>query len=154
MQNDVKINYDLENNPLQIKTNSEVGSNEEAKIKFFSAQEEYAGGISLIYKSPPLYNIWHCSPSIEFLTELPSDTDKIWTISLKRSTSLIIVIHCNDVEVLNIVLSDTSCSNDHEWSTYWTREVEKIEFATFNTAADYYRPGEDYFMGTFSKQEI
>ena len=132
VQNDVKIYNDLENNPLQIKTNSDIGSNEEVKIRFLSAQEEWAGGISLIHTSPQQYNIWHCSYNTIFPTELPSDTERIWTLSLTRTTSVKIVIHCNDVEVLNFELSDTTCTEEESWRSNWNKEIEKIEFTTYN----------------------
>ena len=144
MQNDVKLNYDLENSPLQIKTNSEVGSNEEVRIRFLNDGETLVGGISIFMTSPPQCSIWYCSNGLTFSTELPSGTDKIWTISLTRTTSVRIVIYCNDVEVFNFVPSDSTCGFT-SWNSYWTREVGKIEFGTFNTAADYYRPGEDCF---------
>ena len=146
MQNDVKVIYDLEITPLQFKTNSEVGSNEEVRVRYFNDQGQKAGGISLHFSSSPKYQLWWCSELTNFPIDLPSAIEKTWTFSVSRTTSVTFVIHCNDKEVLNVVLSDTTCNGDASWSTYYTRKVEKIEFATHNTAADYYRPGEDIFL--------
>ena len=47
-------------------------------------------------------------------------------------------INCNEVDVLNIVLSDMVCSKS-DWSTYWNRDIKKMRFLTSDTASDYYR---------------
>ena len=142
MKNNLKIDYDLENSPLQIKTNSEVGSDEKVKVRYYDDKGGYAGGITLSFKSYPVYDLWTCSSNNGFPAELPTETDKIWTLSLTRTSSVKLVIHCNDKEVVKVVLSDTTCG-DPSWSTYWSRDVGKIQFANANTAADYYRSGED-----------
>ena len=144
MQADVKINYDLENSPLQIKTNSEVGSNEEVRISFLSDKETLVGGIDLIFTSTMKYKIWFCSIKNDFPHDLPPDTDKIWTLSLTRTTSIRLVIHCNNVEVLNFVLSDTTCTNEDidSWSSRWSSEIVKIKFTDKSKASDYYKQGQ------------
>ena len=137
------IDHDLENSPLQIKTNSEVGSNEQVRLSFYTAQQYLAGGIYLYFSSFLKFKLFGCSNSYtNFPTDLPSETDKVWTITLTRSSGKKrVVIHCNDKEVLNVVLSNTTCS-DSRWSTYWSRDVEKIEFYISDKASDFYRTGE------------
>ena len=49
-------------------------------------------------------------------------------------------MHCNNKEVLNVVMSETTCS-DSSWSINWGGDMEKIEFHSSDTASDYYRPG-------------
>ena len=141
VQRDVQINYDLENSPLQIRTNSEIGSNEKVRVWFFNAQDEPAGGVILIFSSPPQYKLGWCNTSYtDFPTTLPSETDKVWTITLTRSSGApSLVIHCNNKEVLNVMLSDSTCSSS-DWRDYWSKDVEKIKFLS-HTASDYYRPG-------------
>ena len=103
-----------------------------------------AGGVSLSFSSPPQYLLLKCSTSdTYFPTDLPSETDKVWTITLSKvSDEIRVVIHCHDKEVLNVVLSDTTCSKS-SWSNYWSREyVDMIYFSSFSdTASDYYRAG-------------
>ena len=51
----MKIDFDLENYPLQIKTDSEVGSDEEVRVRFYDSQEALIGGIFLYFTSTPKY---------------------------------------------------------------------------------------------------
>ena len=136
------INYDLENSPLQIKTDRVVGSDEEVIVFFYTAGGDSAGGVWLFFTSPPQYYLDSCSTSLtNFPTDLPTETDKILTLTLTRTSGTVRVsIHCNNKEVLNVELSDTICS-DSRWSTYWSRDVEKIRFPSLETTSDYYRPG-------------
>ncbi|KAL5255425.1 hypothetical protein ACHWQZ_G010852 [Mnemiopsis leidyi] len=139
VERDVKINYDLENSPLQIKTDSVVGSGEFVKLWSYT-QNDYTGGVYLYFSSPPQYYLDFCSTSnTNFPTVLPTETNKVWTITLSRvSGEIRVVITCNTVEVLNVVLSSTTCS-DSRWSFLWNRDVVKIDFASYDTASDYYR---------------
>ena len=138
------INYDLENSPLQIRTDSVLGSDEEVKVYFYTAGGDLAGGVVLYFTSPPQYWLSRCSTSRTNLpTALPTETDKIWTVTLTRTSgTLRVSLHCNNKEVLNVVLSDTICSSsNYKWSSYWSWDVEKIKFSSSGTASDYYRPG-------------
>jgi hypothetical protein len=47
----VKMNYDLEKYPLEIKTDSEVGSGERLKVNFKSSEGQSAGGLVLVFNS-------------------------------------------------------------------------------------------------------
>ena len=143
VQHYVEINYDLENSPLQIRTDSEIGSNELLRVSFYNAKGEHAGGVSLYFSSSPRYWLSYCSRSwANFLTPLPSETDKVWTITLTRSSDTpSVVIHCNNKEVLNVVLSNSTCSYS-DWRDYWSKEVEEIVFMR-ETASDYYRAGKN-----------
>ena len=138
------INYDLENSPLQIKTDSEVGSDEKVDVRFYSGSS-FTGGVYLSFISPPLYFLLTCSTSWTYFPtdrDLPSETDKVWTITKSKvSDEIRVIIHCNDKEVLNVVLSDTTCS-ESSWSERWSKDVDKIIFhPSYDTASDYYRPG-------------
>ncbi|KAL5255477.1 hypothetical protein ACHWQZ_G010898 [Mnemiopsis leidyi] len=140
VERNVFINYDLENSPLQIKTDSVVGSDEQVYVSFRTAQNYDAGDVSLFFTSPPQYYLGYCtSLTINFPTVLPTETNRVWTITLSRvSGEIRVVITCNTVEVLNVVLSSTTCSYSG-WSTFWNRDVEKIYFPSLDTASDYYR---------------
>ena len=137
------INFDLENSPLQIETDSKVGSDEKVYVSFYSGSSS-AGGVVLSFSSPPQYQLIECNSSpLNFPTDLPSETDKIWTITKdsRVSDEIRVVIHCNDKEVLSVVLSDTTCG-DSRWSENWSKDVDNIHFdPSSDTASDYYRPG-------------
>ena len=136
------INYDLENSPLQIKTNSMLGSDEKVHLYFRTAKQELRGGVRIYFTSPPQYELTWCTFETDFDTELPDETDKVWTITLsKPSGEIHVVITCNNVKVLNVVFSDTTCTRP-DWSKDWDGDVEKIIFSSCcDTATDYYRLG-------------
>ena len=51
------------------------------------------------------------------------------------------MIHCNGVEVVNILMSDNTCGYSW-WRELWSRDVEFIEFDSYyDSASDYYRAG-------------
>ena len=133
----------MESVPLQIKTDSEFGSDEKVGIYFFAENENDAGGIILYFTSPPQYQLSGCSTSeTDFSGDLPTEADKIWTLALQRnSEDPRLVVTCNEKEILNVVLSETSCDND-DWSNQWSRDVEWIKFKSFDTASDFYRASE------------
>ena len=143
----MKIDYDLESSPLQIKTDSEAGSEEKVSVWFYTAERigpNFAGHVAINFTSNPQYRLWHCINSwTNFPNTLPTETDKVWTITLSRIAGDKLTIHCNDKEVLDIVLSSKTCNNG-DWNNlnYWSRDVERIMFLSrHDTASDYYRPG-------------
>ena len=142
VQRGVMINYDLENSPLQIKTNSVEGSDEETWVYFYSAQGDNGGRVYLYFTSPPQFYLDWCSASrTNFPSTLPSEVEKVWTITFKTISDVpALVLHCNDEEVLNVVISDATCGQNI-WKTYWSRDVEKMQFDSRDKASDYYRPG-------------
>ena len=110
--------------------------------------DTFAGGIGFNFRIPPKYWITGCfyNSGVEFPENIvPSETSKIWRITLNRISNVGIVVYCNDVEVLNIAVSDVICT-DSNWSEYWSREVGRIYFnQTKDTATDfYYQP-----LGTY-----
>ena len=141
VEHNIIIDYDLENSPLQIRTNSEVGSNKKVLVYFYAADGDYLDGVGLYFGSTPQYWLFFCTTSYtDFPTPLPSETDKIWTITLIRTVSIKLKINCNNKEVINIVMSDITCDVS-DWRPRWSRDVEKIKFSDQDKASDYYRPG-------------
>ena len=124
---------------LEIKTNSSLGSNDKLEVDFFKYYSSLAGGVTLHFTSPPQYELKYCTNSrTEFSIDLPSETDNVWRITLSKTPGIRLVIYCNEVVVLNILLSYSTC-NDGSWNHYWNRDVEKIRFDSWDTASDYYR---------------
>ena len=141
MERGVLINHDLESTPLQIKTNSKVGSNEELAVYFQTAVGDGAGGLLIYFKGTNHFWISSCSTSnSNFPADLPSEADKIWKIMLTRTSEIRLVIRCNNVEVVNVVLSDSTCG-DSDWSTVWKGDIEKLKFPTWDSSSDFYRAG-------------
>ena len=146
----MKIDFDLENYPLQIKTDSEVGSDDEIRVMFYDSQEDLIGGIFLYFTSPAQYYISHCSSSHVDIPNLPSETEKVWTITFTRTSDVVtLMVHCNEVEVFNVVISDTICKSGYA-TTHWSRKpASKISFLSdgskIDTASDYFRKGKSGF---------
>ena len=137
----MKTEVDLENTPLEIRSNKQ---SETIAVNFYTAQGDTAGGISLkLWVNPPRYWLNQCSTTSgkKYIpTEIPSETDKVWKISLTgTSDERRVVVSCNSKEVLNVVLSDTCRSSS--WNSYWSRGVGKIEFDSGDKASDFYRAG-------------
>ena len=135
------INFDLENNPLLIKSDSIIGGGQRVKIKFLTAQHELAGGLTIRLVSTPVYWIWECSDDFTtFPKNFPSETDKILKIEkLSGSDYIRFVLLCNDVELLNVLLSDLKCKGDSNWRTYWNREIAKLQYNDADKASDFYQ---------------
>ena len=137
VQRSTRINYDLENSPLQIRTDTSIGSDDYVHVHFFSASGIPSGEVMISFRSPPKYWLEFCTPEpINFPTALPTETNKIWTITLNRISGIRLIIHCNNKEVLNFVISSTTCSDNN-----WSRDMGKIEFGFYDTASDFYRTG-------------
>ena len=126
-----------------MRTNSEEGSDRNVSVSFYESNQ-LAGGVSLYFTSPPQYSLADCTSESRknFSTEIPSETDKVWTITLSRTTGKRrVVIHCNNKEVLSVTISHDACS-ERRWNETWNRNAHKITFlSVYDTATDYYRPG-------------
>ena len=141
VQRNVRMDFNLEEYSLNIKTDSKLGSNDKVAVHLCTSQEYFAGALILYFRSTPQYRIRYCNTDLtNFPTNLPPDNDKVWRVTLTRTSSIRLVVHCNEVEVLNYLISDTTC-DDSNWSTNWSREVPKIRFSSlYDTASDYYQP--------------
>ena len=149
--------FDLENSPLQIMTNTEVGTSGSLLVNFLSPSS--AGGFDLNFK-PLEYKFIQCLDSYVGFSEdlLPYETEKIWTIFLSKVSGVTrIVIHCNEMEIINFVMSESTCALSG-WERKWvTSDVKMIRLTGYSysstaTEADYFRAGEyqilKYFNGT------
>ena len=86
---------------LEIKTDSMIGSNDVMDLRFYTTQQERAGGIKIFFKSTPLIHLHWCTsfPGINFATSLPPDIRKVWRITQISGSR--VRIYCNEVEVLD-----------------------------------------------------
>ena len=137
---DVYIRYHLETTPLEIRTDSVLESNDRVTVFFSTADGHYAGGLNLRFGTTIQYWLWDCSTTSNDLQVEPSATvEKIWRVKLTKTSGINLVIHCNGVEVLNTLVSDSECE-DKSWRIDWNRPVEEVEFEVYDSASDYYRP--------------
>ena len=136
--NGEKVDLNLETAPLYLKTDSAMGSSEEGKVGFYTAEEDKVGGFLIKFSSSPLFALWHCTDWKSLPTGLPTDDDKVWKITLTRTTGIRIVVQCNNVEVLNMLIFGSTCASSSNWNTYWSNYIKKIEFTVENRAFDLY----------------
>ena len=145
VQRDVNVPLDLETTPLEIRTNTELRSNEEMFVWFLTADGEGAvGGLQIFLSyTGPMYYIFYCSSSrTNFPSNLPTEVDKIWRITLDKTAGIRLQIHCNGVEVLNVLLSDNTCGESY-WGKFWSKDVDNIYFRpSFDTVSLDYRAGQ------------
>ena len=134
---------DLETTPLEIKTDSTIGSGDKVYAWFYTSGGDYVGYVHIYFSSTPQYYISYCMSSYtNFPVSLPTEVEKVWRITLNRNSGIRLLIHCNNVVVVNILMSSSTCSRS-SWSTYWSRTVGKIWFyPDRDTASDYYRAGQ------------
>ena len=136
MERGVEKAHNLETTPLKIKTDSAAGSQETVVVKLNTAGGAWVGQVYFKFGSPPKYQIAGCVQSLtDFPSTLPSDVNKIWTITKLPGPRL--TLQCNSVTVLNLTISDATCE-DKSWSTYWSGQVEQITFDSLDTASDEY----------------
>ena len=71
---------------------------------------------------------------------LPAGSQKVWRITVgKSSDTRSVQIHCNNVEVLNVKISDSLCEVA-TWKSYWMKDRVAIVFPSSDTASNFYRP--------------
>jgi hypothetical protein len=152
VKRDVLIDFDLETTPLEIKTDSSTGIRQEVHLNLYTSRDNYTGEVHIKYSSPHQYWLSGCITFwTNFLTRPTSATVKVWRITITRTPGTRIEIHCNEVEVLNLLMSNSTCSYS-DWSTYWSRKIAKIKFdPTANTALiNQYRPATGTLTNFFS----
>ncbi|KAL5248405.1 hypothetical protein ACHWQZ_G017548 [Mnemiopsis leidyi] len=132
---------DLEETPLEFRTNSTLGSKAVSLVRFFHIEGSFAGGIYIYFDSDFYYSIENCIPRTKLPANISSTTDKIWKVSLNRtSENVTLQIDCDQANVVTISMSDTTCSLNG-WSTIWSRKIARFYFVSpTDTATVYYRP--------------
>ena len=131
----VNPEIDLETIPLEIKTDSTIGSGDKVFVRFYTSGGETLEYVEIRFFSTPQHYISNCRSYTNFPVSLPTEVEKVWRITLNRNSGIRFLIHCNNVEVLNFVMSYTC-------NSYWSRTVGKVSFNPYyDTASDYYRAG-------------
>ena len=132
---DTVIPFDLESTPLQIKTNSTVGSGDRIAVGTYTADGSIIGRVGMLFTSPVKYGIGYCTSWTTLPVQPPEEVEKTWTI---QKTATILSMECNGVEVLNYQFSK---SGESRCVPHWGGDVvEKIKFdSEYDTASDNYR---------------
>ena len=131
----------MESTPLEVKTSSKLGSNKQMKVELYAGTGSKTGSVAVKFSSTPQYRLFYFEKSYRnFPTTLPDATDKVWRITVgKSSDTRSVQIHCNNVEVLNVEISHSLCEVA-TWKSYWMKERVAIVFPSSDTASNFYRP--------------
>ena len=102
------IDFDLDRYPIQLRTDSEIGSGEAIDICFYTSTETDifkwgdVGNIWIVFSDPMTYRVYHYTD--EFTTfgnvSIPGARIRKWQI---KKTAWKLQILCNDVKVIQIV---------------------------------------------------
>jgi hypothetical protein len=108
------------------------------KVWFMNGTER-TGGVDIRFSPSPKYLITRCSNSTwtKLSATPPANQDKIWKITLTRNPGIRLTIHCNGVEMVNILMSNSTC-RVQEWEDWWMRRVDGIRFHAKDTMSDYF----------------
>ena len=133
----MKIAWDLEAAPLQIKTDSELASYDHILVTMYDKDSNDISTVSVRFSSAMDYAIGKCVQDFANLPKQPPvEVDKIWTIA---KTGAAWIITCNDVEVLNFLFAESSKNScDKKWGG---DVVEEIKFSSGDKASDFYKAG-------------
>jgi hypothetical protein len=102
--------------------------------------QSVAGGLSIKFSSPVTYQLPYCENSSykSFPNPPPSTTDKVWRVTVDRSSGIRFKLDCNDVEVLNVIVDDSGCWNTM-WKYYYPKTIDGFWISSSDTASDFYR---------------
>ena len=111
---------------ITVSTVSEVGSMEKVYVVFYDKDGNDVGRVGIYFYTSIHYQLGLCTNATAFPT-LPAEKQKTWIIRYD-STEQRVVLHCNEVEELNVLLS-SECTRS-EWRVNWEKETTQIKFAS------------------------
>ena len=137
---EVDIPWNPDSEVINISTDSLAGSEEAVALSFFDKDGKRAGFVYIDFQTKIEYQLAGCTHWVAFPDTLPTETQRIWTITYNYAEQRI-VYYCNGVELVNLVLSD-DCTYTL-WKNVWGRSEKPTRFRftslETNTAADGYR---------------
>ena len=118
--------------PLQILSNTPVGSSRYLQLQFYGNSSKELGELSLVLASPPKYYVSGCKGTTT-LPDFPTEPSQLWTILITTES---LTVQCNDHTVINIVYGDIP--ND-KCSDTWSQEIIHFMLSTDDSISEYYR---------------
>ena len=144
-----KIQWNPDTQGITVSTDSTVGSNDAVGVNFYDNDGYQAGGVYIYFRTQTTYGQYGCTYNNIF-TAVPAAPDKTWTITY-NTVEQRLALYCNGVQVLNVLLSDSVCTQSN-WRTYWERKPTQKQFQSGDTASGSYcfsNPGK--YNGDFRK---
>ena len=106
MRHQTLIDFDIDKYPLQLKTDSAIGSGDDIDVIFYESSETdvtdwtNVGNVWIVFSDPMTYKVYHCMNILKtFNVAVPEEINKIWEI-VKTASDLRII--CNSIEVAKI----------------------------------------------------
>ena len=115
--------------PLQIKTDSSIGSGDVIDVQFTDMGVYPSGGVEITFSDPMTVQFKRCTETPITLTNVPAGDERVWNVYRVFGR---VKIECNDVTVANVKLS--SCTHAERW--VYDRSVDKVIFSASDTASD------------------
>ena len=120
-------------------TNSKPGSNEYFGVAFYESWDDFRLDELIVnFSTIPQFRFDDCSDRSyhNFTKNLPTATKKIWRISISRKSEVRFQIHCNNVEVADIVMTEDFCGRFG--AARWRNKINLVLFGLWDIS-DYYR---------------
>ena len=132
VERDSRLEFDLGTYPLQIETESLLGSGEKIVLRFWG-EGNTIGDITIEFGVEVTYSISSCTSTQMKFNSLPEDDNKVWTI---RKTENSLTIECNDALVLEYLFAS---SENSQCNSNWSQDIDTIMFQSLDTASVRYR---------------
>ena len=131
------VSHDPIKYPLRIKTTMDFASEGEIRVRFYNVNGAHIAGLNIKIATTPQYWLHYCMNKFRDFptnTVLPPLDEKIWVISITRTSGVRIIVHCNGQEVLNLQLTNSVCSANSDWINLWNKDFDKISFPSGDAA--------------------
>lgn len=132
------IGISLDASPVQVRTDSTIGSGDILWVRFVEPLTDNGPGIKIVFSDPAIYSIGYCADNYNQFT-VCAGSERVWTIS--KQTGRIILI-CNAEVIFDI---DYAASTNSLCNYFWSLYFGQMKFQGGDTASDSYR----HFSGQF-----
>ena len=118
--------------PIQIRTDSFVGSGDKLWLRFVKKGTDEGPGFWIDFTDPPSYILGYCTDHVKFT--MP-DGPRVWTINRENDR---IKLDCNSVIIFDINYMKNNWLTDgvEKCKSYWAKDLGAARFQ--GGAADYY----------------
>ena len=118
------IDFDLKSSPLQIQTDSVVGSGHMLYVGFYQL-DVYKAGVAVSFTKPPKYS-FSCGLETPF-GNAGADNHRVWTVRKQNNTLQLL---CNGVQIFDRNLAESSLCRDR-----WSVDTAHLRFMPRDTAS-------------------
>ena len=127
------IDFDLETTPLQIETDSMVGSGDLLWVRFNPLNSDSGPGMKIWFHDSPSYYIGYCSSENTVFTIPSTENHRIWTF---RKSSTTVQLLCDTKQIFKLNFADSS---SQDCKNKWSLDTAYIQFQSTDKASDSFR---------------